>query len=70
MEVENLSEYKNETTFSGCVIITVPGRDGFLWLEPSGLLHNAGMDIKVHSGKVQVLWNEEGGKMSYGWMAE
>ena len=53
MKVENLEQFDQETTFSGCVIITVPNKGGFLWLDPGGELHNAGMGIEVHTGKVQ-----------------
>jgi len=67
MKVENLEQFDQQTTFSGCVIITIPGKDGFLWLDSLGDLHNAGMNINVYSGSVQVLRNKETGRLSYGW---
>lgn len=67
MKVENLEQFDQETTFSGCVIITVPNKGGFLWLDPGGELHNAGMDIDVYSGSVQVLRQKDTGRLSYGW---
>lgn len=61
--------YYNGTdrTFKNCIIVTVPGKEGFLWVDHLGQLHNAGMRIEVHNGDVQVLHDEETGEMSYGW---
>jgi hypothetical protein len=70
MEVENLDQFDREVTFSGCTIITVPGREGFLWIDPLGQLHNAGMNIHVNSGKVQVLVDDVTRRLSYGWHKE
>ena len=67
MKVENLEQFDQETTFPECVIITVPNRGGFLWLDALGQLHNAGMDIEVCSGSVQVLRQKDTGRLSYGW---
>ena len=67
MRVENLEQFDKETTFSGCIIITVPGKDGFLWIDPLGDLHNAGMNIDVYSGHVQVLSRKDHSGLSYGW---
>lgn len=70
MELENLDEFNREITFSGCTIITVPGQDGFLWLDPLGQLHNAGMNIRVTPGTVQVLADDVTRRISYGWHKE
>ena len=61
--------YYNGTdrTFKNCIIVTVPGKDGFLWVDHLGQLHNAGMQIEAHNGDVQVLHDEDTGEMSYGW---
>ena len=67
MKVENLSSYDAERIFRNCTIITVPGKDGFLWIDNLGELHNGGMNISVRTGDVQVLYDSETGKMSYGW---
>jgi hypothetical protein len=68
--IENLDQFDREVTFSGCTIITVPGREGFLWLDSLGQLHNAGMNICVNSGKVQVLVDDVTRRLSYGWHKE
>ena len=65
---DNLFYYKSgDRTFKNCIIVTVPGKDGFLWIDNLGQLHNAGMQIEVHNGDVQVLHDEDTGEMSYGW---
>lgn len=68
--IENLDKFDREITFSGCTIITVPGQDGFLWLDTLGQLHNAGMNIRVNSGKVQILVDDVTRRLSYGWYKE
>lgn len=68
--IENLDQFDREVTFSGCTIITVPGQDGFLWLDSLGQLHNAGMNIRVNSGTVQVLVDDVTRRLSYGWYKE
>lgn len=65
--IENLDQFDQEVTISGCVIITVPMKGGFLWIDPLGEVHNAGMDINVNNGSVQVLRHKDTGRLSYGW---
>ena len=67
-EVTNLGQYDGERTFHNCVVITIPGRDGFLWIEPGGEVHNADMDINVSLADVQVLFDSKTGQMSTGWL--
>lgn len=65
---DNLFYYKSsDRTFKNCIIVTIPGKDGFLWIDNLGQLHNAGMQIEAHNGDVQVLHDEDTGEMSYGW---
>lgn len=68
--VSNIYKYNNERTFRNCTIITVPGKDGFLWIDNLGELHNGGMNISVCTGDVQVLHDPETGKVSYGWYSK
>lgn len=66
-KIDNLEQYDGYRTFFNCVVITIPGRDGFLWIEPGGEVHNADMDINVTLADVQVLFDSATGKMSMGW---
>ena len=68
MKVENLGQYDGERTFHNCVVITIPGRDGFLWIEPGGEVHNADLKIDVRLADVYVFFNSETGEMSTGWL--
>jgi len=67
-KVENLGQYDGYRTFRNCVVITIPGKDGFLWIEPGGEIHNAEMDINVDLADVQVLFDSATGEMSTGWI--
>lgn len=68
MKIDNMEQYDSERTFHNCVVITVPGKSGFLWIEPNGEIHNSKMKIEVHRADVQVLYNPVTGKVSQGWM--
>jgi len=68
-EIVNLGRFDGERTFHNCMVITVPGHDGFLWIEPGGTLHNADMSINVRLADVQVLFDSKTGEMSTGWIS-
>ena len=67
-KVDNLGNYDSYRDFRNCIVITVPGREGFLWIEPLGEIHNSGMEIEVHRADVQVLFNSKTGQSSAGWL--
>lgn len=66
MKVDNLDNFDGYRTFRNCVVITIPGQAGFLWIEPNGEIHNPGMNINVDRADVQVLFDSETGRMSAG----
>lgn len=67
-KIENLEQFDSYRTFHNYVVITIPGRDGFLWIEPGGEVHNADMDINVTLADVEVFFDSATGKMSAGWI--
>jgi hypothetical protein len=67
-KIENLEQFDSYRTFHNCVVITIPGRDGFLWIEPGGEVHNADMNINVTLADVEVFFDSATGKMSTGWI--